>query len=502
MNSNVPSIPGFYFDPQRRRYFRITANSADISQERYKKETLSRQITVEKVQDRIARNREIGHFRYELIERHLSDSIARCFDYERITHQTLNQIRLVADFEQLYDSIRALDHYQYEIPKSYQIKRDIWSDLRPFSLGRMETTARIIRAERTGRYIVITKQGTLIKVLENGDFIVLKEDFDFSDPMEVIHIEENRCRDELLICKRSKNTSRLSFEVANLSGDNIQAFQPSRNVVGDLNCATCHRGSVLCASNGLLQLVKDDGSTKTVEKPKSDILCIEISNFVGLPDQIPGWFCCRNGSFYQLTIQELTPKLKEFKSRRLCHFKERVISIIEAGSEQILLSMIGTSHQTIGLIEKRLITGKIMRGPSTPHDLILQRFESRFHNLTRETEIFSVDCSGRYFIYGDKRANDGRGDFDLFSTNYEDNLLHAQFAFPKAIIYERIKAMSDCFPADELKDIKKIVSVCLVSGRNSEITRCHNGQLPFKADIVLFTEDKSSPGFTQRTISI
>lgn len=49
-------------------------------------------------------------------------------------------------------------------------------------------------------------------------------------------------------------------------------------------------------------------------------------------------------------------------------------------------------------------------------------FRTKFLNVTKDTELFKVSDDGRYFIYGSTSARDGKGDFEVFCTTLSGNL--------------------------------------------------------------------------------
>ncbi|CAI4062632.1 hypothetical protein SUVZ_07G0790 [Saccharomyces uvarum] len=49
-------------------------------------------------------------------------------------------------------------------------------------------------------------------------------------------------------------------------------------------------------------------------------------------------------------------------------------------------------------------------------------FRTKFLNVTKDTELFKVSDDGHYFIYGSTSARDGKGDFEVFCTTLSGNL--------------------------------------------------------------------------------
>lgn len=49
-------------------------------------------------------------------------------------------------------------------------------------------------------------------------------------------------------------------------------------------------------------------------------------------------------------------------------------------------------------------------------------FKTKFLNVTKDTEILEISDDGRYFIYGSTSARDGKGDFEVFCTTLSGNL--------------------------------------------------------------------------------
>ncbi|KOG99350.1 uncharacterized protein DI49_1800 [Saccharomyces eubayanus] len=69
-------------------------------------------------------------------------------------------------------------------------------------------------------------------------------------------------------------------------------------------------------------------------------------------------------------------------------------------------------------------------------------FRTKFLNVTKDTELFKVSGDGHYFIYGSTSARDGKGDFEVFCTTLSGNLNYERLANGNITMYP-IREMRD-----------------------------------------------------------
>ncbi|CAI4061604.1 hypothetical protein SKDZ_07G0880 [Saccharomyces kudriavzevii ZP591] len=89
-------------------------------------------------------------------------------------------------------------------------------------------------------------------------------------------------------------------------------------------------------------------------------------------------------------------------------------------------------------------------------------FRTKFLNVTKDTELFDVADDGHYFIYGSTSARDGKGDFEVFSTILSRNLDYEKSENGNITMYP-IRVMRD---------------YCGSEGSESEFIHLHSASLP------------------------
>ncbi|AET41641.1 uncharacterized protein Ecym_8370 [Eremothecium cymbalariae DBVPG len=106
-----------------------------------------------------------------------------------------------------------------------------------------------------------------------------------------------------------------------------------------------------------------------------------------------------------------------------------------------------------------LITVDYLQNP------IIARFKSKFQNTCKRTEILHVSDDGSYLIYGSLLADEGRGDFEVFSTNVTGQLVTDYDETTKVPIVHAFKSMKSCIPK---QSIKRLLAVTLTTSHHKE----------------------------------
>ncbi|QHS73167.1 uncharacterized protein SPAR_G00770 [Saccharomyces paradoxus] len=89
-------------------------------------------------------------------------------------------------------------------------------------------------------------------------------------------------------------------------------------------------------------------------------------------------------------------------------------------------------------------------------------FKTKFLNVTKDTEIFEVSDDGRYFIYGSTSARNGKGDFEVFCTVLSGNLGYEKSEGGNITLYP-IRVMKD---------------YCRLENPQSEFIHLHSAFMP------------------------
>lgn len=146
-------------------------------------------------------------------------------------------------------------------------------------------------------------------------------------------------------------------------------------------------------------------------KNNSDILCLAINISTLAP--ITLYAGCRDGSIYSISLKSGFKPDSSSLSRYKLPSVRSIVSIKATDIPGIIfVSAVSKHFQALYMIDLMLDS----------RDCRIATFKTTFSNLTREQEFFEVTSDGHYFFYGSSIARDGKGDIEVFSSQLSDNL--------------------------------------------------------------------------------
>lgn len=146
-------------------------------------------------------------------------------------------------------------------------------------------------------------------------------------------------------------------------------------------------------------------------KRNSDILCIALNRSTQAPIKL--YAGCRDGSIYSITLKAgFKPDFSSLSRYKVPSVRS-IISIKTTDIQGIIFVSAVSKHlQAIYMIDLMLDS----------RECRIATFKTTFSNLTKDQEYFEVTSDGHYFFYGSSMARDGKGDIEVFSSQLSDNV--------------------------------------------------------------------------------
>lgn len=403
-------LPGFYYDEERGRYFRVSSTrqrppeSSSYDIEEVKKRKFNQEQKLELL--KLSESRSNIYWDYLL---QLSDPFQRAFGSD-IPSQFIEGLKI-----QDSDS----DDYKTNINSSFGntiLRHGICSVNLLCELNSNEEPL-LIFATHKGLVEECVGENLLEKTLfDLSSYQNFGSEYNFNrlaitdyDPRILyFHASEEESNTHFFgLIENDKKTVKR------------QKFKQHENVYDSVNLGEFY----IVAVDRRLKLYSWKNRSALIDKPldkksNSDILTLAIGKSNGLPKEL--YVGCRDGTIYVIPIR---PDCSlEFTARRRLTFAN-ALSIISIKTTEslgiIFVSAVGGNKQVLFMLDTLMDKCKP-----------LVKFQTTFLNLTRTSEIFEVSREGHYLCYGSLTARNGRGDVEMFSSYLQDNLK-----------YERLETM-------------------------------------------------------------
>ncbi|AMD22604.1 HHL166Wp [Eremothecium sinecaudum] len=458
--SNAPlNIPGFYFDAEKGKYFKIVTDGASGTPN-YSRENLKRK------QQEESRRQSEDDYRDRALQarREMVLQILKGRD-SGLQHE---QLRGIQWLKQSYLG-NSLDKANY---REYQ---DVFAGE---TVGKLSCD--MVYDSKKKLFSFFGDRGALYWVKDDGcNFrktpISLGTGFTLENSRPVI----NLCTDTILghlvqteqacfLCMASSNTTQPKL---------IKLQLPSRGEIFDsiafdfadnlkLIClsmaSTVHFVILSDTDIGRVELTWFYNLPKAI---KSDILSL-----TGNKKELLGKRCydiflgCRNGQICRLMLEVADykatspPDLHPLKpiSKLFFSFDKPILSMkCISRTNFIAVSIIGYPQQNLCIIN----------ATAKSENPVVVQFNTKFQNVFKVTEIFSITGDGKFLLYGTTSAGDGRGDFEIFSTDVQEEVVTDFDKSNLITIVYKLKTMDDCFPNNSLK---KLISAALYTSNSVE----------------------------------
>ncbi|CCD26126.2 uncharacterized protein NDAI_0G03490 [Naumovozyma dairenensis CBS 421] len=437
-------LPGFYFDEERGRYFRITeltgttrtaiSRDPNESERIYNREEIKRRKLTELNAKNYEEVKQECNAVYQEHMMKVADPYYRLIEVEK-TRAILEGLRFHNRRVVMNQSdLNLAGHEGCYISNS--------DELNP-ALGEFTGFFIPVNASRWGTELICaTSNGSLIRVLRD-----LSLDTESAYEFEMIS-ESNmdsftNIQKELVIKCRTIRLDGLLIKDVGLyyhlvkegSTDHVFMYNggsstltrrvelkgEDKDHIGDSVNISLNEGFIVAVNNKLLihkWSYNQDFYKETLDKGlTSDIVTLAISPAARTKERILN-IGCRNGWIYTVPIKEG----KLLVSGRKC-FKNplnvRSIITIKAGISPGILFVSAISKnnaQSLFMFDASL---EIPTGMNRPFVI----FQTGQHNMAKETEFFDVSPDDHFLCYGSKNANSGKGDFEIFSIKKGDNLI-------------------------------------------------------------------------------
>ncbi|AQZ18798.1 YGL176C [Zygosaccharomyces parabailii] len=406
-----PELPGFYYDEERGRYFRVFStrqrpsdpfSSYDIEEVKKRKVNQEQELELHELSE--SRSKIYQDYLLQL-----SDPFQRAFGSDIPSHFIEGLKIQDSDF----------DDYSANVNSSFGsnvLRHEICSISLLCDLNSDEESL-LIFATRKGLVEECVRENLLEKNLcDLSSFQNFGGDCNFHrltitdyDPRVLyFHASEEGSNTHFFgLIGNDKNTVKR------------QKFKQHENVCDSVNLGEFY----VVAVGRRLRLYSWKKRSVLIDNPldnkvNSDILTLAIGKSNGLAKEL--YVGCRDGSIYIIPIG---PDCSlEFTARRRLSFAN-ALSIISIKTTEtlgiIFVSAVGGNKQVLFMLDTLMDNCKP-----------LVKFQTTFLNLTKTSEIFDVSTEGHYICYGSLTARNGKGDVEIFSSYLQDNLK-----------YERLETM-------------------------------------------------------------
>lgn len=404
--SNI-EIPGFYYDADRRKYFKITINT--------EKSNYDRTIIQKKQHLRIFNENLISiNHRKDELRKNLTK---KCF---------LNEITSMEAAwlsKQIITSSSILlnnQYYVHSVPK--HLKFLIYNP------GKNST----ITFSNYGEPIPLNKS-TLDLIFDGYKYQILNL-YHYGDNIYFLKNE----KDVFVI-----NRFNIDFTYSEL----VKFTLKKPDIVIDVACND-QLVLILKSYNEIQCQIKGQNATKIKRLlfnkiDKTDILAMSImEQYSECSGVVPLhiFLGCRNGSLYRVAFNNTAG----FHDYQLIHnFKSPIISISITSNGDQLISVVGQPFQKLGILKQH--------GVKVPLKIL---FKTRFQNFTRNTEILNVSSDGNFFVYGSTLSSD----FEIFSLLPEYNLIYDYEQDNDLLIYYPWKSKADF---EEFSNLEELIGICI-----------------------------------------
>ncbi|SCW01056.1 LAFE_0D04104g1_1 [Lachancea fermentati] len=512
MANRIVEIPGFYYDEERRRYFKIITKSISSSGSKYHRDEIERRAHKDFQDKERDRLRTLKHQHLREFGNHLRNISTRVFSdgefYEFADGAKIRgpQLELIKGYQAAMMRNAGLHCYK---------KGSIWSNLNP-SIGIQAQSAEgILVLPHDGAIIITTNLGNIFWVQSDGEVkSIYYEKSDNSIRYETLRMRLHFRR--LFIQRKEMGTNIHSFMNVDLEAfdkcANSCVEGPYKMDFGDqdvFDSMSDGHKRFFVAKHGAIDVISPTTTSncRIVAKIKlgrsSDVLSMKWNTHsanVSSDDPI-AWFACRDGSIYELYRISGT---RQYTFRLMYQFKSSsILTIEEVGKNFLLTSSPGESCQVLRLISKKV---EKLHGRSSRQDPTIMYFKTTFRNLTQENEILVVTADGCNIIYGIKTVDGKVGDFEIFSTLRADNFVQEFDEKTGEASYHPINSMRNCFGNESSSLITSLVQVGICSSKDSS-SDCSQfsvtGEpLLRKRRLIMLSLDEDTAGLTYRATDL
>lgn len=468
---NVPDIPGFYYDQEKRRYFKITGQSNAPTSLKYNKGEINKKKLAEeerKVQQRIDSLRKDNALR---LSQKLLNPLNRAFENRLQVVLSSKQV-LKSTGEGFISGYRICNLDRGKLDYQYNRSDNLWSYSEGTSgqlHGRL--CPFVTQSLADDSVVTVAESGHIIQLSTKGHytFLYLEENSLPEVKYSVIKLITNLTPDcYYYLHRKSLNSNmheflQLSIIHGNIDDIRLMSMDFGTSEIFDsiilengIACVAMHNGIQLIGE----RVVGSELDIRLDDKVNTDVLCLTryVITYYDIPcNEI--WFGCRNGSIYQA----LHNCFLGFTTNTLfCSFNGSIINLVPLGSNLLLASIAGNEDNL------RILDTKHAGRSKNPTMIILK---TKFKNVTRDTELLKVVNNGKYILYGNTRANDGIGGFEIFSIDPDNNLVQDTDNASKAVVYYPIMDMNKCFPEGSLSHMRGILGVDIRFCKAKELRR-------------------------------
>ncbi|SCV00716.1 LANO_0F08262g1_1 [Lachancea nothofagi CBS 11611] len=485
--ANVLNIPGFYYDTERKRYFKITQHASSKSDQKYERESIKKQDDhtaykdSKNVLDRL-KEKALHETEFDIIN-----------PFSREFGPDVNYFKKLTTRYNIAKSGEQTDDFDL-IQKS-----GVWSDLTPL-LGSV--------AQKAKALVCLPKQNSLLVITDRMNIILLNLAGSANYIYQEQILAKSECEfakthlndDHLCVIMSAKGLGATSIAIIKLNASDLPEhistaiYSSKKHEVSD--AAFNNIQHLLAAQSNKLMTCKPakkqsrPDTWRTVHKDKSDVMCMELGSQKAVHKSPWGWFGTRSGALYQMQ-SHLTPS--NDLSELLCRFPgSSILNIRELGEEHLLVSGINAKGQILAVVPK---SSQAIVKTCSP---ILLLLKTSVRNLVQETEVIKTSADGRFVLYGRKNTGSSDDTFELFSTWAADNLIRDIDAQAGVTTYYPIKVFSDCFPPDSLKHFETLVEAELhvvKKGDHHFGTTCKKDGLR----LLILTKDTDAAGINLRS---
>ncbi|CAI6655780.1 ANL_collapsed_G0018390.mRNA.1.CDS.1 [Saccharomyces cerevisiae] len=399
----TPNLPGFYYDRERRRYFRISENqsiSTTGTTNQYRKDNIKRQCVEENYDKKfsmIKKKRQQTLQKYKLSLLNPLERAFRPLSYEKYMIG-LNMQYASHSLTEGHHSHSSANVKSLNFPHRIQIGSE------PTDVFKTMKLERTVAIEEGPSHYFYHNVNTRSNV---HTFAIFIQDFSSLKLLKIrqVKLKENcQVHDSLVVGDTLIITVNYRCHFYDLIPEtfpNPYIFSPAKSSRKHKSRSDITSLSFCLQEDALSPLKKTNTGVFYLGYRNGDSMAIVFTNITNMTLQ----YSKTNGMASESRNQPIRNSPKSVVSIKALNNKGLMLISGMADKEDVQQLVIADTFLEDILTEIPVVS-----------------FKTKFLNVTKDTEILEISDDGRYFIYGSTSARDGKGDFEVFCTTLSGNL--------------------------------------------------------------------------------
>lgn len=416
-----PEIPGFYFDSERGRYFKVASARERPTETYYHEQEIKKRKHNERKK---AHGKDLSQRRRETYDKYLFQ-LADPFE---MAFCDRNPMEFLAGMTIEENLLKNTDMYNSNVDSSFGLQPENHEITKSLICGDCSSDSASIVFSTSKKIVRFRKSTSATNAGASTDEVLLNLN-DFDNKLEntddirydTIRLEGSKFSPKGLYFhaqRRDTNTHVFALLFENPVHNKIKFLNfKKREYVHDSVCLGLGFTVAVGAGLKLFEWVGNnvkisEFNSKLTPDNKSDILTLSLGKEHDIPNRLYAGY--RDGSIVVLPIGRDC----KFQYDHLSYYRLKKIRMILSIKCTDIPGLIFASAVLEGCQSILMLD---MMSPSRECDIVV--LKTSFLNLTKEQEFFDVTPDGHFVLYGSSSAREGKGSFELFSSHFKDNLI-------------------------------------------------------------------------------